>query len=229
MASSESKFERDDFVGSVENLTMEDPLAHQVLQFGTRMRRKQRGSGNNVPLITLEPKVHHVFRYIRESGNTWNVDVGDVARAIVAAASATTYRYIMRTFRIKKVTIRGSIGAVGSQTTVSLRYLGANTNELRYQDSTFKVDSNAVVSRAPPKFSLASFWHDVTNDTLSTPLFELVFYGDGQCYIDVHLEFLIDVDRYVTFTLAGGTALNPGGLYKGSLTTGLIAVGGTRL
>jgi len=193
-------------------------------------RRGRRGSGNSIPLITLEPKVHHVFRYIRDNtANDYSVTVGDIARAIVAAASSTTYRYIMRTFRVKKVSVRGSCGAVGSTTTVSLRYLGANTNELRYQDATAKIDVNAVVCRAPPRLSLASFWHDVTADALDAPLFQISFWGSGVLYVDLHLEFLVDVDRYVTFTLAGGTALNVGGLYKGALASGLVAVGGDRL
>jgi hypothetical protein len=92
-----------------------------------------------------------------------------------------------------------------------------------------KIDNNAVVCRAPPRFSLASFWHDVTSENLDAPLFEIGYFGDGQLYVDVQLEFLLDVDRYVNFALAGGTALNPGGLYKGPLADGLVATGGQRL
>lgn len=221
--------ERDEFVGSVENLT-DAPSAYQVLPFGTRMMRR-RGAGNNIPLITLEPRVHHVFRYSRTSTNSsWTVDLQDVASAHVASASSNTYRFIMRTFRIKKVAVRGSIAAVGSQATVSLRFLGANTNEIRYQDATFKVDSNAMVVRKPPRFSLASFWHDVTDEALNTELFQIDSSGTGELYVDLHLEYLLDVDRYVNFAVSAPNAgLNPGGLYKGSLGTGLDPVGGTSL
>ena len=230
--SSESKEDsvQDEFCGSVENITAETPMSDMAItSYGTRMNRKGRGTPNSLPMITLEPKTNHVFRYQRiDSTNSYVVDVGDIARAIVSASTTTTYRYIMRTFRVKKVTVRGSVGSIGTSATVSLRYLGANTNEIRYQDATFKVDGNAVVSRVPPRFSLASFWHDVTNDALTTPLFEIQYFGTGSCFVDLHMEYLTDVDRYVTFTLAGGTALNPGGLYKGGLA-GLAAVGGERL
>jgi len=230
--SSESKDDsitNDEFCGSVENLATESPADVGLLSYGTRMRRRGKGSGNSLPVITIEPRVHHVFRYKRnDSANSYTVDVGDIAKAIVAASSATTYRYIIRTFRVKKVTIRGSTSTIGASATVGLRYLGSNTNELNYQDVTMKIDNNAVVTRAPPRFSLASFWHDVTSDSLDTELFQLSYFGDGACFVDLQLEFLLDVDRYVNFTLSGGTGLDVGGLYKGSLA-GLDAIGGVRL
>lgn len=220
----------DEFCGSVENLTIDNPADVGLMSFGTRMRRRGKGSGNSLPVISMEPRVHHTYRYQREdTANSYTVTVGDVANAIVSAATANTYRYIMRTLRVKKVTLRASTGSIGTSASVALRYLGANTNELRYQDVTMKIDSNAVVCRAPPRFSLASFWHDVTTDNLDTPLFEIGYFGDGRLFVDVQLEFLIDVDRYVNFALAGGTALNAGGLYKGPLATGLVATGGQRL
>jgi len=140
---------------------------------------------------------------------------------------------MMRTFRIKRVTVRGTIGAVGNAATTSIRYVGQNTNEVRYLDNTLKIDENALVSRVPPRMSLASFWHDVESSTLSDELFEVEYYGDGQFYVDILLEYLLDVNRYITYTLTGGTALSAGGIYRGELkgtsTSGLIAQGGTRL
>jgi len=215
----------------VENLSADAPLVDVgIMSYGTRMKRRGRGSGNSLPMITLEPRVHHLFRYQREdTANSYTVNVGDLAKAIVAASTSTTYRYIMRTLRVKKVTLRGSTGTIGTSATCGLRYLGANTNEVRYQDTTAKIDVNAVVSRVPPRFSLASFWHDVTNETLSTPLFEITYFGTGELYVDLQMEFLMDIDRYVNFSLSGGTALDVGGLYKGPLATGLLAAGGKRL
>lgn len=231
--SSESKEDspiKDEFCGSVENLAIDNSYDVGIMSYGTRVRRRGRGSGNSLSLITLEPRVHHTFRYKRNNtANSYNVTVGDIAKAIVSAATTATYRYIIRTFRVKKVTIRGSLGTIGSSATVSLRYLGSNTNELRYQDNTMKIDNNATVTRAPPRFSLASFWHDVTSDSLDTELFQVGYFGDGEFFIDMQLEFLLDVDRYVNFTLTGGTALDVGGLYKGSLASGLVAIGGKRL
>jgi hypothetical protein len=175
-----------------------------------------------------------VFRYKRVgTTSAFTITVGDVANAIVSAASSTSYRYIMRTFKIHKVTARGSAGAVGDAATVGLRYLGENTRELRLMDHTMKIDDNAMVSQAPPLLSLASFWHDVETDTLETPIFELTYFGDGEFFVDLHMTFLIDVDRYTTYSLSGGSALDTGGIYKGPLhgtsTDGLTAIGGTRL
>jgi hypothetical protein len=174
------------------------------------------------------------FRYKRAgTTSTYTITVGDVANAVVSAATSTSYRYIMRTFKIHKVTARGSAGAVGEAATVGLRYLGENTRELRLLDHTMKIDDNAMVSQAPPRFSLASFWHDVETATLDTPIFELTYFGDGEFFVDLHMTFLVDVDRYTTYTLSGGTALDTGGIYKGPLygtsSDGLTAIGGTRL
>jgi len=220
--------EEDEFEGSLDKLGDPEP-AQSVASYGTKLRIRGAGA-NSVPVICLEPRVHHTFRYQRnDAGNFYSATVGDVARALVAAATTTTYRYIMRTFRIKRVTVRGSTGAIGTASTCSLRFLGANTNEMRYQDATLKPDDNCMVSRAPPRMSLASFWHDVESSTLSDALFEVEYFGTGFLFVDVALEFLIDVDRYVSFTLSGGTGLNLGGLYKGALANGLVATGGERL
>jgi len=156
-----------------------------------------------------------------------------LAKAYVAAATTTTYRYVIRTFRVKRVTVRGSLGAVGGANTVALRFVGQNTNEVRYLDNTLKIDENAMVSRTPPKMSLASFWHDVESADLATEVFSVEYFGTGELFVDVELEYLLDLDRYISYTLSGGTGLNLGGLYKGNLagtaTSGLVAIGGVRL
>jgi len=200
-----------------------------------RRRNNGRGrAGNALPVIKVEPHVHQTFRYTRVGeANSYVVTVGDLARAYVAAATTSTYRYVIRTFRVKRVTVRGSLGAVGGANTVALRYIGQNTNEVRYLDNTLKIDENAMVSRIPPKMSLASFWHDVESADLATEVFSIEYFGTGELFVDVELEYLLDLDRYISFTLSGGTGLNLGGLYKGNLagtaTSGLVAIGGVRL
>jgi hypothetical protein len=196
--------------------------------------KRRGGQPNGLPVIQVEPHVTTIFRYSRVgTGNNYVVTIGDVAKAIVAAATSSTYRHVMRTFRIKRVTVRGTIGSVGNAATTSIRYVGQNTNEVRYMDNTLKIDENALVSRVPPKMSLASFWHDVESATLTDELFEVDYFGDGQFYVDVHLEYLLDVNRYITYTLSGGSGLAVGGIYRGELsgttTNGLIAQGGSRL
>jgi hypothetical protein len=217
---------------------MRAAMESSVLPRGMAMARRSKGrgagAGNSLPVINVEPHMHMTFRYERiGTGNTYPVTVGDLARCFVAAASGSTYRYMVRTFRVKHVTIRGSTGSVGEAASVSLRYVGQNTNEVRLLDQTIKIDNNAVVSRAPPRMSLASFWHDVESAELSTEVFDIVYFGSGQLYVDVSMEILLDVDRYISFTLSGGTGLATGGVYKGALsgtnTSGLAASGGTRL
>jgi len=213
-------------------------ISANVLPHGTKLARRGRGSargaGNSLPVLNTEPHVHQTFRFKRAgTRNSYSITVGDLANVLVAAAGTSSYRYLMRTFRVKHVTIRGSTGAVGDSATVNLRFVGQNTNEIRYMDQTMKIDVNAMVSRTPPKMSLASFWHDVESAELSTEVFDIQYFGDGELFVDVTLEFLIDVDRYITFSLPGGTGLQAGGVYKGPLegsnTDGLIAIGGTRL
>jgi hypothetical protein len=227
-----------------DEAALSDPnLLGMVMPRGTVMRGRANGgrargggkaTSNSLPAIPVEPSVSTVFRYQRAgTANSYVITVGDIAKAVVAAASATTYRYMIRTFKIQCVTLRGSAGAVGSSAAVSLRYLGTNTSEQRILDNSSKIDVNAMVRRTPPRYSLASFWHDVESDTLSTPLIEVTYFGTGELFLDLALTYLIDVDRYIDFTLAGGTGLNNGGLYKGnlsgSLTNGLIPTGGQRL
>jgi len=200
----------------------------------TRRGRNAKGASNSLPVLNSEPHVHMTFRYKRVgTGGQYSVTVGDVASCIVAAASTSSYRYLMRTFRIKRVTLRGSSGLVGEDASIGLRFVGQNTNEIRIMDQTLKIDENAYVSRVPPKMSLASFWHDVESAELSTEVFSVNYFGTGEFYVDLAVEFLLDVDRYITYALSGGTALQTGGVYKGPLsgtdTDGLVAVGGVRL
>jgi len=231
--------EEDEYILGDPGVSAPDLLSTAgILPVGSVLQRrssKGRGrAGNALPVIKVEPHVHQTFRYTRVgTGNNYAVTVGDLARAYVASASASTYRYVIRTFRLKRVTVRGSIGAVGGTNTVALRFVGQNTNEVRFLDNTLKIDENAMVSRTPPKMSLASFWHDVESAELATEVFSIEYFGTGELFVDVELEYLLDLDRYISFTLSGGTGLNVGGLYKGNLagtaTNGLVAIGGVRL
>jgi hypothetical protein len=231
-SSADNNITQDEFVGSVENLTSSvDPAHDSVVPYGVVYgRHRGRMGTNSLPLLSLQPRQVFTFRYRRtDSTQQFDVSVGDLARSLVAAASSSTYRYIIRTFRIRHVTVRAAAAAIGEQANCSLQYLGQNTNEIEYRDYTMKIDENAMVSRPPPRMSLASYWHDVTNDSLDAPLFRIISFGGGELFVDVKLEYLTDVDRYVNFTLSGGTGLDPGGIYKGPLASGLEAIGGTRL
>ena len=203
----------------------------RVMEFGNKTASKGRRRGgaasnmNSLAVISAEPHVSHVARYKRTSGNVYDVDVSGFAKVLVAGATATAYRPCIRAFRIKEIAVRGSAGAVGDSASVGLRYLGTNTNEINYIDETMKIDNNAMVSRKPPRNSLASFWHDVVTEELSTQLVTIQYFGSGECFVDVHIEFLIDMNRYVNYSLSGGTGLSTGGIYRADLAPGLEPVG----
>jgi hypothetical protein len=226
---------QDEFTGSIENLEttpLTGPYTGRVMQYGTRSsnvgRKKNRSRqySNSLTVLSAEPHVHYTARYKRsDTGNVYNVDVAGIAKAIVASSTTTAYRPVIRCFRIKEVTVRGSTGAIGDSASVGLRFLGTNTNEINHIDDTMKVDVNAMVAKKPPTNSLASFWHDVVTEELNTLLFTVQYFGTGEFYVDVSIEFLIDVNRYVNYSLSGGTGLITGGVYRGDLSPGLEPVG----
>jgi hypothetical protein len=227
---------QDEFTGSIENLEaspLAGPFTGRVMQYGNRSsnvghkKNRSRQYSNSLTVLSAEPRVHYTARYKRSSGNVYDVDIAGIAKAIVASSATTTYRPIIRAFRIKEVTVRGSTGAIGDSASVGLRYLGTNTNEINHIDDTMKIDVNAMVSKKPPMNSLASFWHDVVSEELNTKLFTVQYFGTGEFYVDMSFEFLIDVNRYVNYSLSGGTGLVTGGIYRGPLATGLDAVGVT--
>lgn len=207
-------------VPHLENLSFRG----KMIPYDMRMS-KFKGS-NSLPTLPVEPTIHHTFRYQRVSGNSYLVTTGDIVKCLTAAGSATQARPIFRTLRIKKVTVRGSCVA-GDTASVSLRYLGANTNEVGYMDQTMKIDVNACVARKPPNMSLASFWIDVDVTDLSTQLFVAQYFGSGEFFVDLQLEAIMDCTRYVNYSLVLGTGMTTGGIYAGDLATGLVPVGKT--
>jgi hypothetical protein len=225
---------QDEFIGSLpilEDSPAHSPFLGRVMEYGTRLtkkvnrRRGQARSMNSLAVLSAEPHVSYVARYKRSTGNVYDVDIGGFARMLVAAATATNYRPCIRAFRIREITVRGSTGAVGDSASVGLRYLGTNTNETNHIDDTMKIDVNAMVSKKPPRNSLAAFWHDVVTEELNTKLVTIQYFGSGECYVDVHLEVLLDVNRYVNFSLSGGSGLDVGGIYRADLSPGLDPVG----
>lgn len=224
--------ELDEFTGSLDNLpslNTPNPYTGSVLAFGSRTvgnGRRAKKSGNSLPILHAEPHVSYTARYKRSNtSNVFDVEVSGLAKILVAASTATTFRPIIRAFRIKCIVVRGSVGAVGDSASVGLRFLGTNTNEINFLDDTMKIDNNAKISRKPPKMSLASFWQDVETTDLTTKLFTVQYFGTGELYVDVVLDFIIDVNRYVNYSLSGGVGLNTGGIYRDALAPGLDPVG----
>ena len=219
----------DDMTDMSEIVGTSEQQAHAayagMVPTGMKMSRS-RGGANSLPTLPVELTVHHTFRYTRESGNLYIVTTGDIVKCLMASQTSTAARPVFRTIRIKKVTARGSC-VIGDTATVSLRYLGSNTNEVGYMDQTMKVDVNASVSRRPPGMSLASFWIDVDSSELSTQLFQVAYYGSGKFYVDLAVEAIVDCTRYVNYSLNVGTGMSPGGIYAGALNAGLVPVGKT--
>jgi hypothetical protein len=112
-------------------------------------------------------------------------------------------------------------------------------------DQSLRIDHNACLSKKPPRFSIASFWHDVTADTDNeVTLFKIESTVTnstdsptntlGATFIDIKLSAVFDIDRYIDYTISNnGLNLNAGGLYYGQIGTGSglesVPVGRTNL
>jgi hypothetical protein len=177
-------------------------------------------------MLPAEPTMRHTFRFTRTGTATlYRIDLADLYQVIVSATASNFVRPIFRTFRILNVVVRGSISAVGETATVSLRYEGTNTNQQKYMDSTNKVDVNAMVHRKPPPFSLASFWHDTRELVGSQILFEVEYFGAGECYLDIHMQAILDCNGDVNFSIPVGSSNVAGRLYSVPLAGGFDPVG----
>lgn len=183
----------------------------------------QARNGNGLPTLPANPSMTFTFRYVTSGSGSATVKVSDLARSMVAATSGDSFRYLFRTIKLNRVTIRGSAGEVGADCTVKMRWLGENTNEITHMDSTIRVDHNACLSLAPPRFSLASFWHDVTSSTDNEK--ELLYVTGqttsniGVVYVDINMHVIFDEERYIDYTINNGSlsGLNSGGLYFGNM------------
>lgn len=190
----------------------------------TRKQVTQSLRGNGLPTLPANPSMTFTFRYVTSGSGSAIVKISDLARSMVAANDNNAFRYLFRTIKLNRVTIRGSAGEVGSDCTVKLRWLGENTNEITHMDSTIRVDHNACLSLAPPRFSLASFWHDITSSTDNEK--ELLFVSGnttsniGVVYVDVNMRVIFDEERYIDYVIQNGglSGLNAGGLYYGNLS-----------
>jgi hypothetical protein len=181
----------------------------------TTATRAQRGIPNSLPMLPAEPTMRHTFRFRRaDTASLYRVDLQDLYQVVVAASAPNYVRPIFRTFRVLNVVVRGSINAVGETATVSLRYEGTNTNQQKYMDSTNKVDVNAMVHRKPPPYSLASFWHDVRELDSAQVLFEVEYFGTGECYLDIQLQAVLDCNGDVNFSIPIGASNTSGRLYS---------------
>lgn len=191
----------------------------------TVRRRNSNYVPNSMPMLSAEPTIKHTFRYRRaDTSNFYSVTLRDLTAMLVVGATSTTYRPVFRALRLLNVALRGSIGAVGETSTVSIRYTGVgdfgNTNEQKYMDSTNKVDHNAMVHRKPPRMSLASFWHDPNDVTLSYTVFQVEYTGTGECYMDITIQAVLDLNVHVNYLLGGGVNVIPGRVYGGAPVNG---------
>lgn len=191
---------------------------HKIVRDAKGKKTKRKNLGyvpNTMPMLPAEPTMRHTFRFKRNGSNTlYRVDLQDLYQVVVAAGASNYVRPIFRTFKVLQVVVRGSIAAVGETATVSIRYEGTNTNQQKYMDSTNKVDVNAMVHRKPPRFSLASFWQDVRELDSSQVLFEIEYFGAGECYLDIHMQAVLDCNGDVNFAVGAGNVNQPGRLYS---------------
>jgi hypothetical protein len=182
---------------------------------------------NGLPTLRANPTMGYIFRY-RSSGDiaedqAQQVKISDIARSMVAAVDGDSYRYLFRAVRLNKVTIRSAPGSIGGSASVGIQFRGENTNEVTIMDQSTRVDHNAIVSRTPPRLSLASFWHDITNTTDDEKVLFSIFTnssGTGISYVDMHVSVVFDEYRYINYIIQNNSlsGLNAGGLYYGNLS-----------
>lgn len=182
---------------------------------------------NGLPTLRANPTMGYIFRYVCDGDvgaiNGLNVKISDLARSMVVATASDAFRYLFRAVKLNRVTVRSSPGTIGGTASVGIQFRGENTNEVTIMDQSTRVGHNAMVSRTPPRLSLASFWHDVTNTTDDEKdLFALYASNDGNgvSYVDVHLSVVFDENRYINYTTQNGslTGLATGGTYYGNLS-----------
>jgi hypothetical protein len=183
---------------------------------------------NGLPTLRANPTMGYIFRYVTTGDITaisgFTVKISDLARAMVVASASDAFRYLFRAVKLNRVTIRSAPGTIGGTASVGIQFRGENTNEVTIMDQSTRVDHNAMVSRTPPRLSLASFWHDVTNTTDDEKDLFAIYSnndGDGTTYVDVHLSVVFDENRYINYTTQNGTlsGLATGGTYYGNLST----------
>lgn len=220
-----------------EEQAVTTPAALTLIPAGTNVRKNykitkkgkktirtpmmSRGWGG-LPNLPANPSMAYTFRYSTTDDGTAVVTVADIARSMVAAAGEDKFRYIFRTVKVDRVSIRGMPGAIGGSSTVRLRWLGENTNEITHMASSMSIDRAATISLPPPKLSLASFWHDVTNLTDDEkPLFTVTTENtsNGTCFVDLRLRVIFDEARYISYSIQNNTlsGLSDGGIYYGAL------------
>lgn len=182
---------------------------------------------NGLPTLRANPTMGYIFRYVSDGDigalNGLTVKISDLARSMVAASDGDAFRYLFRAIRLNRVTIRSAPGTIGGTANVGIQFRGENTNEVTIMDQSTRVDHNAMVSREPPRLSLASFWHDVTNTTDDEKTLFAIYAnndGNGVTYVDVHLSVVFDENRYINYTIQNNSlsGLNRGGTYYGNLT-----------
>jgi hypothetical protein len=181
---------------------------------------------NGLPTLRANPTMGYIFRYVSTGDVTGGIviKISDLARSMVVASASDAFRYLFRAIKLNRVTVRSAPGTIGGTSNVGIQFRGENTNEVTIMDQSTRVDHNAMVSRIPPRLSLASFWHDVTNTTDDEKdLFSIYAHntGDGTSYVDIHLSVVFDENRYINYTTQNGTlsGLAIGGTYYGNLST----------
>lgn len=212
-------------VRPVQKYTMRKAKGGKMVQ--TR-RPRMSLLGNSLPPLRANPTMTYTFRYSTNKSGSCVVKLSDIARSMVAASADDSYRYLFRTIRVDSIAVRSNIGDVGQTSTIRLQWLGENTDEILHMDSTMRIDHNACVAMRPPRFSLASFWHDITSSTddekqLCRILSSLngTSPADGVTFIDVTLHVVYDESRYINYVIQDSSitpALNAGGLYYGNLS-----------
>lgn len=131
----------------------------------------------------------HKFRFVCTAGETISITVADIFGTIggIGTINNSTITLFASSFKLRRVSIIESAQSVTAVSSELLWYSAADVNSADkvYMNTTIPYDRPTVISQAPPRGSLASFWWN-TSSVLSTVLFTI------SCSIGSTIETYLD-------------------------------------
>lgn len=182
-----------------------------------KAKRNKRHKLRFPPTIRSEMKGNHVFRFTGADAQETDVTVATLLKVCVAATGATAARPCFTSVRLRRISIWSPVPSIGATPTfAAIRYEGTNTDDSTWYDTSAVLDDMAHVSKAPPRNSIAAFWHHSDIADISLKLAFVSMAADS--IVDLLIEWVMDdtsVNSAYTFT--GGTGMTAGTLYYGKL------------
>jgi hypothetical protein len=204
------------------------PLALGLNKFGGKLKkgfargRRRNRNRDMIPMAvsrTLHTSTtcHHIFRFLCTAGGTYPVTNVDIFGALggICTVTNSTIQLWASSFRLRRVSVAESAQSVAS-VNATLTWFTAgdlNTKDESTIATSIPYDRPSVLSEAPPKNSLASFWTNTSSGTTNT--FFTIMCAIG-AEIDVSVDFTL-ISNGTPGALTGITTATLGNQYYLSL------------